>query len=462
MNRRIFGIETEYGITCAPTGSGDAPLSAEEAAHLLFEPLIKAGRSTNVFWRNGGRLYLDVGAHPEFATAECDRVEDLLLQVRAGELLFAEFADVANGVLEQRGTAGRIHLFSTNEDTAGNSFGCHENYLLRRNRNFRDVADALVSFFVTRQIVTGAGHVHRDGVPRLGYSPRARFMDDPVSAATTNSRPIINTRDEPLANPGEYRRMHVIVGDTNVAECSTAVKVVMTHLILSAVEAGVRIADLALKDPMKVISQIDFQLGSNIEVELVDGTRMSVAQLQRELKRRALAVVDTADASPLTLRMLDLWDRALDAVESGDHSSVATELDWAIKERLFTRFIERSNCGLDDPRVARLELAYHDITTNFRRRLEESGQMVRLTDPSEVRKAMSVPPETTRAHIRGQVIAAAEDAKRQLGADWLHLRLDDHRAPHVVLSDPFAVADRDADRILELIAEQDTGLASFA
>lgn len=462
MNRRIFGIETEYGITCAPTGGGDFPLSAEEAAHLLFEPLIKAGRSTNVFWRNGGRLYLDVGAHPEYATAECDNVEDLLLQVRAGESLFAEFANLANQELVQRGISGRIHLFSTNEDAAGNSFGCHENYLLRRNRNFRDVADALVSFFVTRQIVTGAGHVHREGKPRLGYSPRARFMDDPVSAATTNSRPIINTRDEPLADPGEYRRMHVIVGDTNVAESSTAVKVVMTDLILSAVEAGVHIADLALKDPMAVIAQIDYELGSNIEVELTNGKKMSVVEVQRELKRRALAVVDVQDDAPLTLAMLDLWDRALDAVESGDHSGVATELDWAIKERLFTRFMERSNCSLDDPRVARLELAYHDVTAGFRQRLEESGQMIRLTDPTDVQRAKMVPPATTRAHIRGHVIAAAEDAGRQLGVDWIHLRLDDHRAPHVVLSDPFAVADRDADRILELIAEQDTGLASFA
>ncbi|MDO5034692.1 MAG: proteasome accessory factor PafA2 family protein [Actinomycetaceae bacterium] len=459
MNRRIFGIETEYGIMSA--GDGSAPvLDAEQSARLLFDPLVKMGRSTNVFWRNGGRLYLDVGAHPEFATAECDRVEDLLIQVRAGQELFAELATIANESLE--GSGNKIHLFSTNEDAEGNSFGCHENYMLRRNRNFREVADALVSFFVTRQIVTGSGHIHREGKPRMGYSPRAMYMDDPISAATTSSRPIINTRDEPLADPGEYRRMHVIVGDTNVSESSTALKAVMSHLILSAVENGVRISDLALKDPMRVIREIDDQVGSNVTVELENGKTMTAVELQRELKRRALALVDVSDADELTLRMLDLWDRALDAVESGDFTGVETELDWAIKKRLFDRLVERLGTNLRDPRVLRLELAYHDITGDLQRRLEESGQMVRLTNPRDVEVGKVVPPKTTRAHIRGNVIAAAEDYRRDLAVDWLHLRLDDNRAPNVILSDPFAVSDEGADRILELMREQSTGVESFA
>lgn len=437
-------------------------LNAEQAASILFEPLVKMGRSTNVFLRNGGRLYLDVGAHPEWATPECDRVEDLVLQVRAGQELLLDMARQANASLQQREVGGAIHLFSTNEDAEGNSFGCHENYLLRRSRNFRDVADALVSFFATRQIVTGAGHIHREGTPRMGYSPRARYMDDPVSAATTSSRPIINTRDEPLADPGEYRRMHVIVGDTNVSESSTACKAVMSHLILSAVENGVRIGDLALKDPMATIRGIDDQLGSNTEVELENGKTMTVVELQRELKRRALEVVDVTEASPLTKAMLDLWDRALDAVESGDHSGVATELDWAIKERLFQRFMERSGAELTDPRVARLELAYHDVTGQLQRRLEASGQMVRLTNPDEVERAKVIPPRTTRAHIRGTAVAAAEDYHRDLVVDWLHLRLDDRGAPNVVLSDPFATFDSDADTIMKLIAKPDTGLERFA
>ncbi|MDO5048264.1 MAG: proteasome accessory factor PafA2 family protein [Actinomycetaceae bacterium] len=463
MNRRIFGIETEYGITCAGEPGKPAPLDAEHAAELLFQPLVNMGRSTNVYWRNGGRVYLDVGAHPEFATAECDTIEDLLLQVRAGQELFADFSALANTELKKREVPGTIHMFSNNEDAAGNSFGCHENYLLRRSRNFREVADALVSFFVTRQIVTGSGHIHREGEPRMGYSPRATHMDDAVSAATTRSRPIINTRDEPLADAGEYRRLHVIVGDTNVSESSTGVKVAMTHLILSAVENGVRIADLALKEPMEAIRAIDEHLGANPEVELEDGRWMTPVQIQRELKKRALAVVDVSGADPLMLAMLDLWDRALDAVESGDHSGVDTELDWAIKERLINRFTQRSGASLDDPRVARLELAYHDITGNsLQKRMEGAAQMVRLTDAAAVEQAKSVPPKTTRAHVRGNLIAAAEEFRRDLSVDWLHLRLDDHRAPNVILSDPFTTSDPGADKIMELIREQDTGAGMFA
>ena len=463
MNRRIFGIETEYGITTAGKAGHRSPLDAEESAHILFQPLIKMGRSTNVYWRNGGRIYLDVGAHPEFATAECDTIEDILLQVRAGQELFADMCVLGNEHLEKEGIPGTIHMFSNNEDAEGNSFGCHENYLLRRSRRFREVADALVSFFVTRQVVTGSGHIHREGEPRMGYSPRAAHMDDAVSSATTRSRPIINTRDEPLADAGEYRRLHVIVGDTNVSESSTAVKVVMTHLILSAVENGVRIADLALKEPMEAIREIDDHIGANPKIELEDGRWMTPVEIQRELKQRALAVVDQSDADKLTTRMLDLWDRALDAVESGDYSSIDTELDWAIKKRLIDRFVERSGARLDDPRVARLDLAYHDITGNsLQKRLEGAAQMVRLTDPKKVERAKSIPPQTTRAHVRGNLIAASEEYRRDLSVDWLHLRLDDHRAPNVILSDPFTTSDPGADKIMELIREQDTGAGMFA
>jgi proteasome accessory factor A len=463
LNRRIFGIETEYGIMCAGKAGQPSPLDAEESAQVLFQPLVNMGRSTNVYWRNGGRIYLDVGAHPEFATAECDTIEDIILQVRAGQELFADLCTLANKHLEKEDIPGTIHMFSNNEDAQGNSFGCHENYLLRRSRRFREVADALVSFFVTRQIVTGSGHIHREGEARMGYSPRAAHMDDAVSSATTRSRPIINTRDEPLADAGEYRRLHVIVGDTNVSESSTAVKVTMTHLILSAVENGVRIADLALKDPMEAIREIDRHIGANPEIELEDGRRMTPVQIQRELKKRALAVVDQSENDELTDRMLDLWDRALDAVESGDYSAIDTELDWAIKKRLIDRFVERSGASLDDPRVLRLDLAYHDITGNsLQRRLEGAGQMVRLTEPGKVERAKSIPPETTRAHVRGNLIAAAEDYRRDLAVDWLHLRLDDHRAPNVILSDPFSTSDSGADKIMELIREQDTGAGMFA
>ncbi|MDO5728945.1 MAG: proteasome accessory factor PafA2 family protein [Actinomycetaceae bacterium] len=462
MNRRIFGIETEYGLLCAD--AGDEPVSVELAARILFKPLVESGRSSNVYWRNGGRIYLDVGAHPEYATAECDRVEDLLLQDRAGDYLFADLARRADEALANCGTGGKIHLFRNNEDFEGHSFGCHENYLLRRRSNFRQVVDALVSFFVTRQILTGAGHIHRDGKPRFGYSSRAIHMSDAVSSATTRSRPIINTRDEPLADASEYRRLHVIVGDTNVSESSTALKVVMTDLLLSAVENGVRIEDLALKDPLASIRAIDDELGSNIVVELENGRTMTVVALQRELRRRVLDHVDLDSASPLVHRMVDLWDRGLVAVETGEHGLINTELDWAIKRDLIVRFMERSGADLLDPRVSRLELAYHDITgKTVAERLEESGAMVRLTAEADTRRAMDTPPASTRAHLRGQLIAAAEQHRRDFKAEWKEIGLfSGEQWTSVILPDPFATEDPRIDEMIEKIQTDNRGPRVFA
>lgn len=461
MNRRIFGLETEYGLLCATTG--EEPVSVEFAARILFKPLVDIGRTSNVFWRNGGRVYLDVGAHPEYATAECDRIEDLLLQDRAGDYLFADLAKRADEELAESGKAGQIHIFRNNEDVEGHSFGCHENYLLFRRHDFRQVADAIVSFFVTRQIVTGAGHIHRDGRPRFGYSPRAIHMNDAISSATTRSRPIINTRDEPLGDSSKYRRLHVIVGDTNVSESSTALKVVMTNLLLSAVENGVRIQDLALKDPLATIRAIDDEMGSNITVELADGRTLSAVALQRELRRRIFDTVDLDNASPLVHRMIDLWERALVAVETGDHSLIDTELDWAIKRKLLERFIERSGADLTDPRVTRLELAYHDITGHtLAERLEQAGAMVRLTNEEEVHRAMDIPPATTRAHLRGRVIATAETYRRDILVDWVHLRQAGSDRHGLTLNDPFENKNPDVDELICSLEQTDTGTGVFA
>ena len=219
--RRIYGIETEYGITCASAAGGAPPLDADHAARLLFDPVIARSRTSNVFTRGGARLYLDVGSHPEYATAECDRLTDLLAQDRAGEITMADLAARANADLAARGVPGRIHLLKNNTDSAGTGFGCHENYLVRRRADFWNAARTRVAHLVTRQILVGAGHVlpGADGAPaRYVFSQRADQMEDAVSSATTRSRPIINTRDEPHADASRYRRMHVIVGDSNIAQ----------------------------------------------------------------------------------------------------------------------------------------------------------------------------------------------------------------------------------------------------
>lgn len=456
MRRRVVGIETEYGLNAASTDASPSPIDADRAARYLFDPLLHRGRSSNLFLRNGGRLYLDVGSHPEYATAECDRLEDLLAQDRAGSVMLADLATQGDVAMAADGIHARLHLFRNNLDAQGNSFGCHENYLLHRRRDFREVADALVAFFITRQVLTGSGHVRTvSGRTTYCFSQRADQMWDAVSSATTRSRPIINTRDEPLADSGSYRRMHVIVGDTNVAEPTTALKAGATELLLSAVEDGLRIQDLALAEPMRAIREVNADLTGHVRVELADGREMTAAQVQREIRTRVLAHTDTDALDDIHRYVVDLWGRGIDAVDSGDWTGVDTELDVAIKRRLLESYASRAGTTLADPRVARLELGYHDITAEgLRPRMEAAGLMRRLTTEEQVTTAVTTPPATTRAALRGLVIGAAEDARRDLTADWVHLRLDDGATPPLSLQDPLAHDDPRVDLLVERILGQ--------
>lgn len=455
MRRRVFGIETEYGLTSAsPTGG--APMDAEHAARQLFEPLTQQGRSSNLFLRNGGRLYLDVGAHPEYATAECDRLEDLLEQDRAGSSMLAGLASQADRALVELGTDLQIHLFRNNLDSQGNSYGCHENYLLHRRRDFRQVADALVAFFVTRQILVGNGWINTaTASPCLQFSQRADQMWDSVSSATTRSRPIINTRDEALADSGAFRRMHVIVGDTNVAEPTTALKVGMTELLIGAIEDGLRMEDLALADPMRSIREINADLTGGAPIELASGRLTSAVALQQEIRERVLSRIAPAELDPMRAYVVDLWGRGLDAIASGDWSGIETELDIAIKRKLLSSYCARVGVDLSDPRVARLELSYCDITAQgLRERMERGGLMRRLTTAEAVARAETTPPATTRAALRGRIIAAAEDARADLSVDWVHVRLDGSGTIPLSLQDPLATVDPRVDGLIAQINAQ--------
>ncbi|HEU5392744.1 MAG TPA: proteasome accessory factor PafA2 family protein, partial [Streptosporangiaceae bacterium] len=212
MDRRVFGIETEYGLTC--TFRGQRRLSPDEVARYLFRGVVSWGRSSNVFLRNGGRLYLDVGSHPEYATPECDSVVDLISHDKAGERILEGLLVDAVRRLSAEGVAGDIYLFKNNTDSAGNSYGCHENYLVPRHQDLGRLTDILTPFLVTRQLICGAGKVLP--TPRgvvYCVSQRAEHIWESVSSATTRSRPIINTRDEPHADAERFRRLHVIVGD---------------------------------------------------------------------------------------------------------------------------------------------------------------------------------------------------------------------------------------------------------
>lgn len=469
LARRIIGVETEYGITCAPTTDGPPPMDADHAARELFDPVVQRSRSSNVFTRGGARLYLDVGSHPEFATAECDRLEDVLAQDRAGELVMADLAEQANARLAAMGVPGRIHLLKNNRDAEGNGFGCHENYLVRRRGDFWNDARTLVPHLVTRQILVGAGHIAVDGDTRRAaaglrgyvFSQRADQMWDAVSSATTRARPLINTRDEPHADAERYRRMHVIVGDSNIAQGSTLLKVAAMDLLLDYLEHGGELGDLALADPMRAIRDTCHDMTGGVLLERSDGRTITPLEVQAEhLGRLRDHVAQGIEVTALHEAALDLWERGLQALRLQQPELVDKELDWAVKHRLLTRYCQRHDTDLTDPRVSRLALAYHDVSPGqgLRQRLEGAGLLRRFVDEATCRRAVDTPPATTRARLRGAVVARAEDLRRDVSVDWVRVRLDDGVCSPVTLNDPFCAVDERIDALLESMERSATDL----
>ena len=455
---RIFGLETEYGITIAgarPT-SGGPPIGADEAARYLFRKVVEWGRSSNVFLRNGARLYLDVGSHPEYATAECDNVRDVVVQDRAGEAMLNELAEEATVRLAADGLSGRIHLLKNNVDSAGNSFGCHENYLIRRRREFQRTVDQLIPFFVTRQILTGAGGIRTSPAgSTYCFSQRSEHLWDAMSSATTRSRPIINSRDEPHGDPELYRRLHVIAGDSSVAETTTLLKMGMSALVIDLLESGGRLDDLELSNPIQAIRDISRDLTATTPVELADGRRRSALELQEEYLERVLEHTAGMQLDATQQQVLELWERGLRALRTRDLGLVDRELDWAIKLRLIDRYRSGRGIALDDVRVARLVLAYHDISPvdGLAGKLTARGLMARVTTDEEVERARTVPPQTTRAKLRGDFVGAAQDRRRDHTVDWVHLKLNDATQQTIMCKDPFASTD---ERVEALIAAMDS------
>lgn len=446
-------METEYGILAAAR-QGSAPVvDADTAAAELFSEVISLEHGTSVFLANGDRLYLDVGSHPEYATAECASVEDLLAHDRAGVELFAQMAAGASERLSQAtGTETQIHLFKNNLDSAGHSCGCHENYLLYRSPHFRALVDSLVSFLVSRQIFTGAGAILTiKGEKHFVFSQRAYQIDDAVSAATSSTRPLVNTRDEPHADAKRFRRLHVIVGDSNVLEAPTRFKIATTNLLIAALEAGLDCTDLTLAHPVAALRDFtrDIEQGGNCEAaELADGRTLTAWELQNEFYTRLETVFSRAALPPLYREVLSDWGTWLEIMRQGKTDSLVGILDWPTKLALLNRLQSRHHISLDDMRISRLDLAYHDITSAGLH-LDERGLATRFTTAATVREARNQPPSDTRARLRGRFIAAAKQHKLGYRADWQRLQLDADQRVTVVLDDPFASESSEVDRLIE-------------
>jgi proteasome accessory factor A len=450
VERRIFGIENEYGVTC--TFKGQRRLSPDEVARYLFRRVVSWGRSSNVFLKNGARLYLDVGSHPEYATPECDSVLDLVTHDKAGERILEGLLVDAERRLREEGIAGDIYLFKNNTDSAGNSYGCHENYLVGRHGEFSRLADVLIPFLVTRQIICGAGKVLQ--TPRGAVycvSQRAEHIWEGVSSATTRSRPIINTRDEPHADAERFRRLHVIVGDSNMSETTTLLKVGTTDLVLRMIEAGIVMRDLTLENAIRGIREVSHDLTGQKKIKLANGREATALEIQREYFTKATDFVARRGGDDTVKRVLELWDRTLTAVETQNLSLVEKEIDWVIKHQLIERYRAKHDLALSSPRVAQLDLAYHDVN---RQRglyylLERRGMVDRVAKDLQIFEAKSVPPQTTRARLRGEFIAKAQEKRRDFTVDWVHLKLNDQAQRTVLCKDPFRAVD---ERVEKLIA----------
>ncbi|QSB06741.1 Pup--protein ligase [Natronoglycomyces albus] len=449
MDRRIFGIETEYGVTC--TFRGQRRLSPDEVARYLFRRVVSWGRSSNVFLRNGARLYLDVGSHPEYATPECDSIEDLVRHDRAGERILEGLMIDAEKRLHDEGIAGDIYLFKNNTDSAGNSYGCHENYLVSRHGEFGRLAEVLIPFLVSRQLICGAGKVlQTPRGARYCLSQRAEHIWEGVSSATTRSRPIINTRDEPHADAERYRRLHVIVGDSNVSEVTTMLKVGSADLVLRMIEAGVAMRDFTLENPIRAIREISHDITGKRKVRLSNGKEVSALDIQKEYLSKAMDFVDQRGADATTKRVIELWGRTLQAVESDDLDMVAREIDWVAKLALIERYRSKRGLPLSSPRVAQLDLSYHDIRRGrgLFDMLERHGNVDRITQDVEVFEAKEVPPQTTRARLRGEFIRKAQERRRDFTVDWVHLKLNDQAQRTVLCKDPFRSRDERVDKLI--------------
>ena len=450
VNRRIYGLETEYGVTC--TLRGQRRLSPDEVARYLFRRVVSWGRSSNVFLVNGARLYLDVGSHPEYATAECDTIDEVVVHDKAGERILEELLGSAEERLLDEGIRGTVHLFKNNTDSAGNSYGCHENYLTARTDDLNHYDEILIPFLVSRQIYAGAGKVLQTARgPMFALSQRAEHIWEGVSSATTRSRPIINTRDEPHADAEHYRRLHVIVGDSNMSEYTTYLKVGVMAVLLRMVEnPGYVLPDMSLENPIRAIREVSHDLGLRRKVRLANGREATALQIQQEYLARALRYQEVNGFPDDELKALQMWEHVLTQLES-DPYKLDRELDWVIKHNLIDAYRTKHGLALGHPRVALIDLQYHDIRREHGvfYKLQGRGMVERTLADDEMFDAIDQPPQTTRAKLRGDFIRRAKEKKRDYTVDWVHLKLNDQAQRTVLCKDPFRSED---ERVAKLIA----------
>lgn len=383
---------------------------ASQVSEQFIEDEEDAGLA-NVVLHNGARLYVD-HAHPEISTPEVTSPLDIVKFDKAGELIMIAAAEQA-----KRLSGAPITLYKNNTDNKGVSYGAHENYLMSRQTPFAAIVSQLTPFFVTRQVICGAGRVGigQDGNTNgFQISQRADFFEVEVGLETTLKRPIINTRDEPHADADKYRRLHVILGDANLAELSTFLKVGTTSLVLAMIEAGFLSDDLHIADSVRELRAVSHDPSLTHLLTLADGRTMTALQMQLEyLDRARKYVAETAgsDADAQTVQVLAEWESALTRLGE-DPMKLAGELDWVAKLRLLNGYRERDNLAWSAPQLHAVDLQYADVRRDrgLYNRLVQRGSMRTLVSAEDVQAAITTPPEDTRAYFRGECLRRYPEA----------------------------------------------------
>ncbi|MFP3900507.1 MAG: depupylase/deamidase Dop [Acidimicrobiia bacterium] len=455
--RKIIGIETEFGIIVRGAGESNPIAASSVLINAYVHEVARSGAGrpdapkvgwdfedehpdidargftaegslapevethlVNAVLTNGARYYVD-HAHPELSSPECADPRSIVVYDKAAELILARSMRAALDVVPP---GQEIVVYKNNSDRKGNSYGCHENYLMDRQVPFGRIVTHVMPHFISRQIFTGAGKVGTevtgltsDDVP-FQLSQRADFFEEEVGLETTLKRPIVNTRDEPHADAQRYRRLHVIVGDANLSEVATFLKVGTTALVLSMIEDDFLPRDLTLTAPVAALRKVSYDLSLREPLDLADGTRMTALEMQWEYLDRAKKYADEqglecVGGEEVGGEVLRRWEDVLTGLES-DPASVAGQVDWAAKHRLLSGYRERHGLRWDDARLAAMDLQYHDLRRE--RSLASRVGLERLTTDAEVLTAVTEPPPDTRAWFRGKCLQRW--APQIVAANW--------------------------------------------
>jgi len=401
VDQRFFGLRNQYSVVFS--AGGQRQLSPEEVGRRLFGPVVSGGQGSSVLLPNGGRLHLEVVSYPEYATPECGSVLDLVVHDKAGERILEGLLAEAARRLGEEGDGGGISVLKTSAGPAGRPYGCQEDYLVGRRGEFGRLADILIPFLVTRQLICGAGAVvqaSRGAVYCL--SRPAGPTGNGLSSVATRSRPLISTRDEPRAAAG-LRRLRVSVSDPAMSETTTLLKAGATGLVLRMAEAGTVLPGLILDNPVRAIGEVSCDITGRSQVRLARGRSMSALDIQREYLTRAKDFTGSRGADAVSRRVLGLWERALDAIGAGSLDSIAREIDWVIKYQLVERYRAAHDVPLSAPEVARADLAYHDIRRShgLYYQAQRSGAIERTARDIDIFEAKTVPPAPGRYRQAG-------------------------------------------------------------